>query len=102
MGRRPVIVVREKDVPGLPMTPQRKREMDLRAADDCRRDDEVAWGMSFPGSNRSRARIGARSAPPEYLRADAPAGALLILGGPGSPRCRCHGSILGRSSRRSS
>ena len=30
VGRRPVIIVREKDVRALPMTPQRKRELDLR------------------------------------------------------------------------
>jgi hypothetical protein len=33
VGRRPVIIVREKAIRDLPMTPQRRRELDLRAAD---------------------------------------------------------------------
>ena len=33
VGRRPVIIVREKAITGMTMTPQRRRELDLRSAD---------------------------------------------------------------------
>ena len=41
-GERPMIFVRLKDVDALPMTPQRRREIEQRAAgDDAGLDDEL-------------------------------------------------------------
>jgi hypothetical protein len=46
IGRRPVIIVRVKDVLALPMTPQRRREIERHAADsgdpDGSLDDELS------------------------------------------------------------
>ena len=52
LGRRPIIIVRVKDVLALPMTPQRRREIELRHADsadagsdpDDGLDDELSGG----------------------------------------------------------
>lgn len=55
LGRRPIIIVRVKDVAALPMTPQRRREIELRYADqddsgdsdsasDSGLDDELSGG----------------------------------------------------------
>lgn len=42
VGRRPVIVVREKDVKALPVSPQRRRELDKAAAAEL--GDELPEG----------------------------------------------------------
>lgn len=45
VGRRPIIVVRVKDVLALPMTPQRRREIEQRTAvDDAGLGDEPPVG----------------------------------------------------------
>lgn len=45
LGRRPIIIVRVKDVLELPMTPQRKRELELRAADSADGENALDSGL---------------------------------------------------------
>lgn len=44
VGRRPVIIVRERAIRELPMSPQRRRELDLRAQRDAELGDELPEG----------------------------------------------------------
>jgi len=50
-GRRPLLVIRERAVAGLPMTPQRRRELRLRGElpGDLQAEDEAELGDGLSG-----------------------------------------------------
>lgn len=56
VGRKPVILVRAKDVMALPMSPQRRRELELAAAREAERERELAAANGETGDDPAELR----------------------------------------------